>query len=194
MNKRMNEVRLLAMMLLVTGGIANAAPVYQYVACTSCSARIPDATGAGDGVVTAAIAVPSTACTGSTVSAYALQLDIVHSNVGDLQVNLKNPGGTTVSVLNRPVTTSASCHGDDISATFLDAGTTVTCGTQIPALSGDLQSSGVLATFGSAAQPGTWLVDVHDQAAGDDGLLRSAQLRMTCAYTDGIFTDSFEIP
>jgi subtilisin-like proprotein convertase family protein len=194
MNKCMNEVRLLAMMLLVTGGMANAAPVYQYVACTSCSARIPDATGAGDGVVTAAITVPATVCTGSMVSAYALQLDIVHSNVGDLKVNLNNPSGsTTVAVLNRPVT-SADCHGDDISATFLDAGATVTCGTQIPALSGDVQSSGVLATFGSAPQPGIWLVDVHDQAAGDDGFLRNAQLRMTCAYTDGIFTDSFEIP
>jgi subtilisin-like proprotein convertase family protein len=194
MNKRKNEVRLLAMMLLITGAMANAAPVYRYVACTSCTARIPDATSAGDGAVTATINVPANVCTGSTVSAYALQLDIVHSNIGDLKIDLKNPAGSkTVSIVNRP-TTSASCHGDDISATFVDSGSPATCGTQIPAIGGDKHAIGAMATLGSALLPGAWLVQVHDQVAGDDGILRSAQLRMTCGYSDGIFTDSFEIP
>jgi len=36
-------------------------------------------------------------------------------------------------------------------------------------------------------------VETRDQAAGGDGYLRDAQLRMTCGYSDGIFTDSFEL-
>jgi subtilisin-like proprotein convertase family protein len=192
MKKRTNEVRLLAMMLLAAGAVANANPVYEYVGCTSCVARIPDATGAGDGAVTARIVVPPTLCTGSTVSAYALQIGIAHSNISDLTIDLKNPGGSTASIINRPFS-SATCHGDDIAATFTDTGATATCGTLIPAIGGHVKAADSLATLGSLAS-GTWSVEIHDQVSGDDGFLNTAQFRVTCGYSDGIFTDSFELP
>jgi hypothetical protein len=39
-----------------------------------------------------------------------------------------------------------------------------------------------------------WLVETRDQAAGGDGYLADAQLRMTCGYSDDIFNNSLELP
>lgn len=193
MNRMTTRVQLLAAALLGAYGVASAAPVHRYADCSSCAARIPDSNGTADGQTTAAITVPGNLCSGSTVTAFALQLNITHSNIGDLRVKLTNPGATSVNVVNRPQA-SGNCAGDDISATFADAGVAATCGTKIPAISGDVKPSGVMATFGTALQPGVWLVEVRDQAAGGDGYLADAQLRLTCGYTDGIFNDSFEMP
>lgn len=193
MNKLTNRVQLLSATLLVACGVASAAPVYRYADCTACAARIPDSNGTTDGVTTAAITVPSFMCTGTTVQAYALQLSVTHSNIGDLHVKLTSPGATNVTVVNRP-SALGNCAGDDILATFTDLGSSQTCGTQIPALGGDRKATGVMATLGTALQTGVWLVEVRDQAAGGDGYLADAQLRMTCGYSDGIFTDSFELP
>jgi subtilisin-like proprotein convertase family protein len=192
MNKRMNEARLLAMLLLVTSAAASAAPVYQYVGCSSCAARIPDATAAGDGVVAATISVPSTIC-GGAISGYGVQLDIAHTSIGDLTADVKNPGATSINLVNRP--SSAKCRGDDIAATFVDGGAAQVCGTHIPALGGDTQSNGSIAALGTALQPGIWTVTVRDQSPGEDGFLNYVQLRMICSgISDDIFNDSFEIP
>jgi hypothetical protein len=110
-----------------------------------------------------------------------------------LRVKLTSPGSTSVVVVNRPLA-SGNCAGDDIRATFAYAGSTLTCGTHIPAVTGDVQPSSVMAAFGTSLQSGAWLAEVRDQASGGDGFLADAQLRMTCGYTDGIFTDSFELP
>ena len=194
MNKRMNGVRLLAVAMLGVCGLAHAASAYRYVNCSACATRIPDSTGATDGIVTATFNVPAGVCPASTVTGFALQLDVMHSNVGDLRVSLKNPGGAVnVTVLNRPLS-GGSCKADDISATFLDGGATVACGNLIPALAGDLKSSSALSAFGTTATPGTWQAEVRDQAPGGDGFLTNAQLRMKCGYTDVIFADSFERP
>ena len=193
MNRMTTRVQLLATVIFAACGVASAAPVYRYADCTSCAARIPDSNGTTDGVTTAAITIPGYFCTGSTVQAHALQLTITHSNVGDLRVQLSNPTATSVNVINRPLA-SGNCAGDDIAATFLDAGTAVKCGALIPAMSGNVKTAGVMATFGNLLKPGVWLVDVRDQAAGGDGYLEDAQLRLTCGYTDGIFNDSFEMP
>jgi hypothetical protein len=193
MNKMTNRVQLLTAMLLGACGAASAAPVYRYVDCTACAARIPDSNGSTDGLVVAAITVPSFMCSGTTVQAYALQLEVLHSRIGDLKVKLTSPLATSVTLVNRPQV-SGNCAGDDIVATFADAGASAVCGTKIPALGGDVKPSGIMATLGTALQPGVWLVETRDQAAGGDGYLADAQLRMTCGYSDGIFTDSFERP
>lgn len=186
-------VFVIAPLLASFSGRAAAAPVIRYADCTSCAGRIPDSNGTTDGVITAAITVPGFFCGGTTVTAYGLHLDITHSNVGDLRVKLTSPSLTSVTVLNRPLALG-TCAGDDIDATFLDAGVAQKCGTLIPAMSGQVKPAGVMATFGGALQSGVWLAEVRDQAAGGDGYLADAYLSVTCGYTDGIFIDSFQEP
>jgi hypothetical protein len=192
MNRMTTRVQLLAAVLLGACGVASAATVYRFADCTACAARIPDSNGTTDGQITAAITVPAFFCVGSTVTGFALQLDVTHSNIGDLRVKLTNPAATSVNIVNRPKV-SGNCAGDDISATFADAGVAATCGTEIPAIGGDVKPSGVLATLGTALHAGVWLVEVRDQAAGGDGYLADTQLRVTCGYTDDIFNDNFEM-
>ncbi len=189
------RVQLLAMALLASGA-AHADHQKRYFACASgdCPARIPDSNGTTDGVATVNFPVPANVCSGTTTIGYAVYLNVLHSSIGDLRASLINPALTSVVFMNRPVT-SGSCKGDDIDATFVDGAAALTCGTHIPAISGDVKTNAVLSAFGSAPPAsGNWQLEVRDQAAGGDGTVLGAQLRVTCGYSDDIFNDSFEKP
>src|SRR5215813_10404833 len=134
MSKVTNRIQVLAAVLVGATGLVNPALAdYRYADCTACAARIPDSDGTNDGVVTADITVPVDVCVGSAILGYSLQLDLAHTNVGDLKVTLKSPTNVSVVVVNRPVA-AGNCAGDDISAAFSDTGSPVTCGSTIPAL------------------------------------------------------------
>ena len=196
MNKSTKRVQLLAVALAGACGLASAAvPVYRYADCAGCTARLPDSTGStgvGDGVLTTTMTVPPEFCSGTTVTAYGLQLTATHTNIGDLKVTLTSPGLATVTILNRPIS-GGNCAGDDIQATFVDTGVVQSCGTKIPALSGDVKSSGTLSVY-SGLLTGSWTAEVRDQAPGGDGYVDDLQLRVQCGYTDDIFNNSLEIP
>jgi subtilisin-like proprotein convertase family protein len=195
MNMTTFRIQVLAAALLVSGA-AHADFQKRYFACASgaCPVRIPDSNGTADGVAAINFAVPANVCSGTTTVGYAVYLNVLHSSIGDLRATLTNPSLTNVVFMNRPVA-SGSCKGDDIDATFVDGAAALTCGTHIPAVSGDVKTNAVLAVFGIAPPAsGNWQLEVRDQAAGGDGMLLGAQLRVTCGYSDDIFNDSFEKP
>ena len=174
---------------VLLGGLANTALAdFRSVACDACAGRIPDSDGTNDGVLTGTITMPADACVGAAVLGFALQLDVAHTNVGDLKVTLKNPSNVSIVVLPRTAA-SAKCAADDISAVFSDTGSPVTCGDTIPAFTGELKSNGLMTTLGTTSTPGVWQFEIRDQAPGGYGFLNNAQLRVTC---DRIFANGFE--
>ena len=179
---------------------AGANPVTRVFKCATAGctpARIPDSNGTTDGVVSFTIPTPATtACPGTTITSYAAHLSITHSNVGDLRATLANPAAASAVLFNRLSggAGAGSCTGDDINATFSDAGTVNTCNFLIPAVSGNAHSSGAVSALGLGWQSGNWKIEVRDQAAGGDGLVDDASLVVTCAYSDAIFNDSFDLP
>ncbi|HWB19351.1 MAG TPA: proprotein convertase P-domain-containing protein, partial [Phycisphaerales bacterium] len=89
-----------------------------------------------------------------------VDLNITHTYIGDLTVDLKSPQGTTVRLHNR---TGSST--DNIMKRY-DDGTTPPDG------------PGVLADFNGEIVTGTWQLKVIDNASGDSGTLNNWALRI----------------
>ena len=100
-------------------------------------------------------------------------------------------------MLDRPADsvggTLGGCHGDDVRASFSDTAPVVSCATTIPAVSGTVKAAAPLAVYGTSWVSGTWQIEVRDMATGGDGFVNDASLVVTCGYTDGIFTDGFDL-
>lgn len=113
-----------------------------------------------------------------------VELDIVHSYVGDLSVDLIHPDGTLVRLLYRPGIgfVEPSCPGDDVRVTLDDEGEIAfdACGTLIPALEGRARPWNPLALFDGHVRNGTWRLRVTDNEPGERGVLRGWTLHLPC--------------
>ncbi|MCB8921337.1 MAG: carboxypeptidase regulatory-like domain-containing protein [Ardenticatenaceae bacterium] len=113
-------------------------------------------------------------------------VNITHTYIGDLDITLTHEA-TGAQVILLP--SSFSCSGDDIDASFDDeAGTAITCGASVPALSGSVIPSESLAAFDFDLLAGTWRLDVHDGAGGDTGTVNQWCLEPQFATSVGTVT------
>ncbi|MCF6181553.1 proprotein convertase P-domain-containing protein [Lutibacter sp.] len=149
--------------------------------CTSASKNIavaiPDGVGANSPGAAAKSIINLT--NNITISDVNVTIDISHTYIQDLVISLIAPDNTEVVLFNR------ECAGeDDISVTFDDAGSTITCGTQ-PVV-GIIKPSSPLSTFNGKNSNGSWTLKVVDYYNGDFGSINSWSLE-TCkaqAITD----------
>ncbi|MFH1419971.1 MAG: C25 family cysteine peptidase [Planctomycetota bacterium] len=93
-----------------------------------------------------------------------VEMDITHTYIGDLVVELASPGGTVVRLHNRTGGTT-----DNIVTTYDEPGGTLPDG------------PGTLADFNLTNVQGTWTLTVSDQAGGDTGTLNGWTLRVVPA-------------
>ncbi|MBL0927108.1 MAG: proprotein convertase P-domain-containing protein [Phycisphaerales bacterium] len=100
---------------------------------------------------------------GFCVADMRVDLDLQHTYIGDLIVELTSPRGQTVRLHNR---TGGSA--DDIIATFADG---APVGTRAP------DGPGTLADFSAKLGSGRWTLTISDNAGGDTGTLRGFTLR-----------------
>lgn len=167
---------------------------------SGCPGRITDSDGDDDGVITAAIVVPSGAChdQDGPVDAAAVRVGAraLHGNIGDLRITLLTPFGVRYEVLRRPAVPAGgagSCTGDDLDAMFSDVlSAPPTCGAVIPALSGQVTSFTGLFSLAGPVQNGEWMLEVRDAAHGGDGLLEDWSLTFACLLDETLFMDGFE--
>ncbi|HUN82707.1 MAG TPA: proprotein convertase P-domain-containing protein [Phycisphaerae bacterium] len=123
-----------------------------------------------------------------TVCDVILDVDITHTYVGDLKVQLTK--GSTALLINRPTNGSGGCSSNNYHVTLDDAGS----GGSIQALCGADTNSPTptsppsytpnqpLSTFDNASVNGTWTLTVSDNASIDTGTLNSWTLRIAaCA-------------
>lgn len=113
-----------------------------------------------------------------TVTSIEVTLDITHSWVSDLVIELTSPEGTTVELVN------SQCGADqDITATFSDNGMPISCGGQ-PAISGIVLPAQPLAAFANENGVGDWTLSITDTFLGlDGGTLNTFDLKV-CGIVD----------
>jgi subtilisin-like proprotein convertase family protein len=112
-------------------------------------------------------------------------LDVTHTWVGDLAFTVTSPGGTPVTVFDRPGVPDSTfgCSGNDIQA-FLDdaAGTPVEdeCAVTEPTIDGVFIPNNPLASLVGELGDGTWTLEVEDLAGADTGNMNNWSLDLDC--------------
>jgi subtilisin-like proprotein convertase family protein len=152
--------------------------------CEQADLAIPDDTAAG---ITSTLTVPP----GGAIEKLEVALQIDHSYVQDLIVELQHPSGTVVRLVNEP-----GCSGNDIDVILDDdAGLSIQNDCQAdpdPAYPADrYQPDGTLADFNGLGIGGIWTLTVSDNFEADTGTLRRWCLIPTQA-NENVFEDSFE--
>jgi subtilisin-like proprotein convertase family protein len=110
-----------------------------------------------------------------------VRVQISHSWVGDLKLELRSPSGTTVTLLDRPGVPGSTygCSDDDMDVTFDDASGTVLesyCNSSTPWYVGVAAPVGALSAFSGESTAGDWQLIVSDHATGDTGSITGWEL------------------
>ena len=151
------------------------------VACQDyVSADVPVAISEnGTDSVTSGIDVPDSA----SISGLTVTIDIQHTWVNDLSAKLISPSGTEVNLFVNPCT---SADLQDISATFADGGTVLSCGAGTPTITGTLSALTPLSVFNGEDAAGTWLLQVDDAYDQDGGAINGWSLSICSTQPLGV--------
>jgi len=204
MNHFITKLALIAALLLTALPSRLHAQVYECADSlgTNCSTPLNDGysqryTGVPlVGTTTSSLIVLPGACDASDVVADVdLSVDIVHPYVGDLELSLRHPDGTTVTLLFRPGVgvIDGQCPSDDLSVTIDDEeGVAMqACEHTIPAIGGTILPFNPLSAFDGKARNGTWTLTINDVADGNAGVLSGWTLHLPC--TPDVPSVSFEV-
>ncbi len=123
-----------------------------------------------------------------------VNMNLEHTFLGDLVINLISPSGTSVALV------SSSCgEFDDIVATFDDDANVFSCGNE-PAINGRIRPLGALSSFNGESILGEWTLEIRDNATSDGGRLNSFSLEVCVegdfrpdADNDGVFDDGDDL-
>ena len=129
-----------------------------------------------------------------TIADIKVNLDLSHTFLADLEVNLISPSGIKVTLV------SNSCGGSqNIQATFTDDADPFSCGT-IPAIQGAVKPLGSLSAFKGESSFGEWTLEIIDIAPSDGGSLNSFSIDFCVEGTlridddnDGVFDDGDDL-
>ncbi len=114
-----------------------------------------------------------------------LSVHLLHPYVGDLEVTLTHPDGTSIAVLYRPGISvlDGFCPNDDVDVTFDDddgAKLVDMCLSTIPAIRGSVLPFNPLSQFDGKTRNGTWTLTVRDHVPGSEGVLAGWKLALPC--------------
>jgi subtilisin-like proprotein convertase family protein len=146
---------------------------------TGCVALIPDGPLTG---ITSTLTVPAGVCGGAAATGVSVRVNVVHNNIGDLSISVRNPANVSASLVNALSGPPApTCEGDDISAVFQDGGAAATCqSASVPSLSGTVAPAASLAPL-VASTTGVWTLTVTDLVHSNNGALSDWGVDVTCA-------------
>ncbi|KXK41428.1 MAG: xylanase [Chlorobi bacterium OLB5] len=128
--------------------------------------------------------------TGSgTVNDVELFLSISHTYCADLDIVLRAPNGTT-----RDITSDNGGSSDNGYLTiFNDGATLITTANFLPPFSNLAGPEVTMGNFGGSSTNGNWILEITDDAGGDEGVLRGWGLRLNNSLT-GIEPVSNNVP
>lgn len=116
-----------------------------------------------------------TAAQSVTIQSFSVNVDITHEYVEDITATLISPSGTQFRLF------AAQCgSGQNVNATFDDAGATLVCGS-VPAISGKVKPIQTFAPLNGTSSQGTWTLRVSDSANQDGGAINSWSLNICSA-------------
>ena len=144
------------------------------VSSSNVPVSIPDE---GDGVATSTLTLPAD----NPVAALEVTVEIDHTYVGDLQVELSSPDGITVMLVDRIGVPASGfgCSGNDLVLTFNDQeglpyeDLENSCGGTSPTVSGTYRSFEPLSLFNGEDPGGVWTLTITDNAGQDIGTLQN---------------------
>ncbi|MDT0556991.1 proprotein convertase P-domain-containing protein, partial [Patiriisocius hiemis] len=99
-------------------------------------------------------------------------INISHTWVSDLSIELESPAGTVVTLYSQA--NNISCSTDNIDATWDDDATVLaddSCNGSAPAISGLVLPTSALSAFNGESSLGDWTLTVTDGVGGDNGTL-----------------------
>lgn len=128
------------------------------------------------------------------VSDVNVSLEIAHTFLEDLVINLTSPEGTKVTLLSK------NCGNlNNITAVFDDDGNPLNC-LGNPAISGIVQPLGALASFQGESTLGEWVLEIQDTLPSDGGFLNAFSLEICVEGSirpdddeDGVFDDGDDL-
>ena len=97
--------------------------------------------------------------TGAEVENVEVSVDITHTWIGDLNVSLIAPNGEEFALVSQGCNAPNSA---DMSATFTDAGTGLSCANTAPAITGTIAPEDAFSGLNGMNPAGTWTVSVVD--------------------------------
>ena len=126
-----------------------------------------------------------------TITDLDVYVEIQHTYVGDLRIQLRSPVGTLVTLLDRPgvPTSNFGCSNDDLAITFDDESLTQLedlCPGSNPWFSGTAQPTESLSVLDGESTQGTWSLIVSDNAGADTGTLIDWRLESTPTLQPGV--------
>ena len=130
---------------------------------------------------------------GNVAEIRVLNIDISHSYVGDLQVELTSPSGTTISLFNRPGFPGSTfgCDGDNLLVSFEDGAPNSadafesTCN-NAPAIEGTYQPIQPLSLFAGEPADGIWTLTISDNIDADGGTFNGWELDLCSVAVEDI--------
>jgi subtilisin-like proprotein convertase family protein len=114
----------------------------------------------------------------AAVSDVDVSVNMTHTYVGDLEVSLISPAGTTV-MLSR----NRGGGGNNFDGTEFDDDAATAIGSGSAPFSGSFVPDEPLAAFNNEDPNGTWTLSVKDEAGGDTGALTSWSISLTSEET-----------
>lgn len=166
-------------MIRPTGNIYYALNTVPFSIGYSCSvisnntaASIADGVGANQAGATTVSTISSNET--GTISSIEVTVNVTHTWVGDLVIELVHPDGTSRTLWNR---TCNSPQSGNINVTFKDGSGTIVCGTPTTGTYNPVQS---LAPFIGKTKSGNWTLRVRDFYNGDTGTLNSWSVNFGC--------------
>jgi subtilisin-like proprotein convertase family protein len=157
---------------------------------SDCTSLIPDAGGDMPapedghdvpGMLVSALTVPGGTCGATPIGRVDVGIDLIHDWIGDLRLELTDPSGNTVRLLNRPGTGVGGSPGDDVRATFGDGFPLLSIADGIiPAISGLQVPAQPLAALNGDLADGAWSLVVTDFDNSGTGALEDWTLYLVC--------------
>ena len=126
-----------------------------------------------------------------TLTDVDVNVQIEHTWVGDLIIQLQSPSGTTVTLLDRPGVDGSGfgCSDNNMNVTFDDSSLQQLenlCSGSNPWYSGSAAPASPLSAFNGESSQGTWSLFVSDNAGADTGSIVSWELIATPALSQGV--------
>ncbi len=134
--------------------------------------------------------VPVTVSGGITIGSIATNINISHTYLEDIIVYLEGPEELDFPLFRLVENPCGS--QDDISATFSDAGTALTCNQGNPGISGHFAPIDSFNSLNNQIADGIWTLYVFDQYNGDGGSIDSFSLNICGISVNTLKTDTFE--
>ena len=112
-------------------------------------------------------------------------IEIAHTWVSDLRIELTSPEGTTIQLMNNVF--GGECQGDNLAISFDDQAANsyamldAMCNITDPALEGTFQPSAALSNFAGEESAGPWTLRVFDDVNQDGGSITNWELELCTA-------------